>query len=52
MYILEQTHGKEKFVFDYEDHNKSDLRYDVSKLTEELVSGMIDSFTVRWVKDE
>ena len=53
MYVLTQTHGDEKeFVFDYNDHNILDIRDDVRTTLEALLSGNIDGFTVRWVKDE
>ena len=52
MYVLTSTHGEEEFIFDYEDHNVLDIKDDVGSTLEELLSGDIESFTVRWIKDK
>ena len=51
MYVLTSTHGKEKFIFDYQDHNALDIVDDVADTLAQLMAGVYDSFTVRWQDD-
>ena len=52
MYVLEQTHGEDLIRLDFQDWNVDYIRKEVDRLIDDLKSGQIDSFTVRWVKDE